>query len=87
MCGRKSIPPLNCVIKQSAMKTYRGTGCTVGVGRATDWKARILFSGRTIFSLLFPPHRFQVDSGAHPASSPMGTKISYPGGKAAGALS
>jgi hypothetical protein len=32
-------------------------------------------------------HRVQNGSGAHPASYPMGTKSSFPGGKAAGAWS
>jgi hypothetical protein len=30
-------------------------------------------------------HRIQNSSGAHPASYPMGTRGSFPGGKAAGA--
>jgi hypothetical protein len=30
-------------------------------------------------------HRVQKRSGAHPASYPMGTRCSFPGGKAAGA--
>jgi hypothetical protein len=30
-------------------------------------------------------HRIQTGSGAHPASYPMGTKGSFPGGKAVGA--
>jgi hypothetical protein len=30
-------------------------------------------------------HRVQTGSGAHPASYPMGTRGSFPGGKAAGA--
>jgi hypothetical protein len=30
-------------------------------------------------------HRVQNNSGAHPASYPMGTRDSFPGGKAAGA--
>jgi hypothetical protein len=38
--------------------------------------------GLGIFSL---HHRIQKDSGAHPASYPMGTRGSFPGGKAAGA--
>jgi hypothetical protein len=58
------------------------------------WPA-LIFSGVTIrgsmvrfpagarnFSLL---HRVQNDSGAHPASYSMGTRCSFPGGKAAGA--
>jgi hypothetical protein len=32
-------------------------------------------------------HRVQTGSGAHPASYPMGTRDSFPGGKAAGAWS
>jgi hypothetical protein len=32
-------------------------------------------------------HRVQNGSGAHPASYPMGTRGSFPGGKAAGAWS
>jgi len=32
-------------------------------------------------------HRFQTGSGAHPASYPMGTRVSIPGGKAAGSWS
>jgi hypothetical protein len=32
-------------------------------------------------------HRVQTGSGAHPASDPMGTRGSFPGGKAAVALS
>jgi hypothetical protein len=39
-------------------------------------------SGAGNFSL---HHRVQKDSGAHPASYPMGTRSSFPGGKAAGA--
>jgi hypothetical protein len=30
-------------------------------------------------------HAIQTDSGAHPASYPMGTRDSFPGGKVAGA--
>jgi hypothetical protein len=32
-------------------------------------------------------HHFQTESGAHPASYPMGTSGSFPGGKAVGARS
>jgi hypothetical protein len=35
----------------------------------------------------FSHHRVQNGSGAHPASNPMGTRGSFPGGKAAGAWS
>jgi hypothetical protein len=33
----------------------------------------------------FPHHHVQTGSGAHPASIPMDTRVSLPGGKAAGA--
>jgi hypothetical protein len=33
----------------------------------------------------FSLHRVQNGSGAHPSSCPMGTRVSFPGGKAAGA--
>jgi hypothetical protein len=33
----------------------------------------------------FSVHRVQHGSGAHPASYPVGTKVSFPWGKAAGA--
>jgi hypothetical protein len=40
------------------------------------WTTRVLFlTGRGIFSLR---HRVQTDSGAHPASYPVGTKSSFP---------
>jgi len=38
--------------------------------------------GAANFSLY---HRVHTDSGPHPASYPVGTGISFPGGKAAGA--
>jgi hypothetical protein len=45
--------------------------------------ARVRFpTGAGNFSL---HHCVQNDSGAHPASSPIGTRGSFPGGKAAGA--
>jgi hypothetical protein len=46
-----------------------------------DWGSRVRFpAGVGNFSLY---HRVQNGSGAHPASYPMGTRGSYPGGKAA----
>jgi hypothetical protein len=48
-----------------------------------DRGSRVLFpEGARHFSL---HHRFQNGSGAHPASYPMGTRVSFLGGKAAGA--
>jgi hypothetical protein len=58
------------------------------VGTATgygldDRGSRVRFpAGGGNFSL---HHRVQNGSGAHPASYPMGTRGSFPGGKAAGA--
>jgi hypothetical protein len=51
--------------------------------RLDDQGSRVpLSAGTGNFSL---HHRFQNGSGAHPASCPMGTRGSFPGGKAAGA--
>jgi hypothetical protein len=48
-----------------------------------DGVSRVRFPARAgNFSL---HHRVQNGSGAHPASYPMGTRGSFPGGKAAGA--
>jgi hypothetical protein len=57
-------------------------GIALGYG-LDDWSSRLRFSaGAGNFSL---HHHVQNDSGAHPASYPMGTRGSFPGGKAAGA--
>jgi hypothetical protein len=51
--------------------------------RLDDRDSRVRFPARAgSFSL---HHRVQTGSGAHPASYPMGTRGSFPGGKAAGA--
>jgi hypothetical protein len=48
-----------------------------------DWGSRVRFPpGAGNFS---PHHRVQNGSGAHPVSYPMGTRGSFPGGKAVGA--
>jgi hypothetical protein len=50
-----------------------------------DRGSRVRFpAGAGDFSL---PHRVRNGSGAHPASYPMGTRGSFPRGKAAGAWS
>jgi hypothetical protein len=55
-------------------------GIALGYG-LDDWGSRIRFlEGAGNFSL---HHRVQNGSGAHPASYPMGTGGSFPGGKAA----
>jgi hypothetical protein len=59
-------------------------GIQLGYG-LDDWDSRVrLPAGTGNFS---PHHRVQSDSGAHPASYPMGTMDSFPGSKAAGAWS
>jgi hypothetical protein len=56
-------------------------GIALGYG-LDDWGSRVRFpAGTGNFSL---HHRVQNGSGTHPASSPMGTKGSFPEGKAAG---
>jgi hypothetical protein len=48
-----------------------------------DWGSRVRFpAGAGNFSL---HHRLQNGSGTHPASYPMGTRVSFSGGKATGA--
>jgi hypothetical protein len=57
-------------------------GIALGYG-LNDRGSRVRFLvGAGNFSL---HNRVQKDSGAHPASYPMGTRGSFPGGKAAGA--
>jgi hypothetical protein len=57
-------------------------GMALGYG-LDDWGSGVQFpAGAGNFSL---HHHVQNGSGAHPASYPMGTKGSFPGGKAAGA--
>jgi hypothetical protein len=59
-------------------------GIVLGYG-LDDGGSRVRFpAGAGDFSL---HHRVQNGSGAHPASYPMGTRGSFPGGKAAGAWS
>jgi len=56
--------------------------CSVGISTGCRLDDRGLGSGAGNFSLL---HRVQTGSEARPASYPMGTGGSFPGGKAAGA--
>jgi hypothetical protein len=57
-------------------------GIALGYG-LDDWGSRVRFPTGT--GNFFPHHRVQNGSEAHPASYPMGTTGSFPGGKAAGA--
>jgi hypothetical protein len=55
-------------------------GIALGYG-LDDWGSRVRFPAEAgNFS-----HRVQNDSAAHSASYPMGTRVSFPGGKAVGA--
>jgi hypothetical protein len=57
-------------------------GAALGYG-LDDRGSRVRFpAGTGKFSL---HHRVQNGSGTHPDSYPMGTRVSFPGGKAAGA--
>jgi hypothetical protein len=74
---------LSCkVLSQGGMS--RDSSVSIALGyRLDDGGSRVRFpAGAGDFSL---HHRFQNGSGAHPASYPMGTRGSFPGGKAVGA--
>jgi hypothetical protein len=69
---------IDCIYKSrdSSVGTELGYGLD-------DRSSRVLFpAGTGNFSL---HHRVHTESGAHPASYPVGTRGSFPGGKAAGA--
>jgi hypothetical protein len=67
-----------CQLKKSRDSSV---GITLGYG-LDDCGSRVRFpTGAGNFSL----HRIQNGSGAHPASYPIGTRGSFPGGKATGA--
>jgi hypothetical protein len=64
------------------MSRCSSVGIALGYG-LDDRGSRVQFpEGTGNFSL---HHRVQNGSGAHPASYPMGTRGSFPGGKAVGA--
>jgi hypothetical protein len=66
---------LDCVGHDSSVSIALGYGLDI-------WGSRVRFpAGAGNFSL---HHRIQNSSGAHPASYPMGTSGSFPGGKVAG---
>jgi hypothetical protein len=62
----------------------RDTSVGIALGYGLDDRgSRVRFpAGTGNFSLY---HRLQNGSGAHPVSYPMGTRVSFSGGKAAGA--
>jgi hypothetical protein len=66
----------DCQSRDSSVGTALGYGLN-------DRGSRVRFPARAgNFSLHY---RVQNGSGAHPASYPVGTRVSFPGGKAAGA--
>jgi hypothetical protein len=70
---------LTIILKKSCDSSV---GIALGYG-LDDRSSRVRFpTGAGNFSR---HHRIQNDSGAHPASYPMGIRDSFPGGKAAGA--
>jgi hypothetical protein len=68
-------------VNSSTQSRYSSVGIALGYG-LDDRGSRVRFpAGTGNFSI---HHRIQTDSGAHPASYPMGTRGSFPGGKTAG---
>jgi hypothetical protein len=67
-----------------AISITRGAGIAqwYSTGLWAGWSGVWIPAGAGNFAL---HHRVQTGSGAHPASYPMGTRGSFPGGKAAGA--
>jgi hypothetical protein len=74
------VTPCSLVEIQKSLSRVRSRDSSVG--RATGWMAWVRFTAVQDFPLL---HSVQTGSGAHLASYPMGTRGSFPGGKAAGA--
>jgi hypothetical protein len=70
-------PPHNLLTRARTAQWY-STGLRAG------WSGDRVPAGAVNFSL---HHRVQTESGAHPASYLMGTRGSFPGGKAAGGWS
>jgi hypothetical protein len=72
----------NPIVRPKFESRDSSVGITLGYG-LDDRGSRVRFpAGAGNFSL---HHRVQNDSAAHPATYPMGTRSSFPGGKAAGA--
>jgi hypothetical protein len=78
------IKSINFMLYMSWKSRDSSAGIALGYG-LDDRGSRVRFpAGAGNFSF---HHRIQNGSGTHPASYPMGTKASFHGGKAAGALS
>jgi hypothetical protein len=72
------------ILKSACMRRDSSVGIALGYGLDDRGSWFRFPEGAGTFSL---HHRVQNVSGAHPASYPMGTRVSFPGGKAAGACS
>jgi hypothetical protein len=62
-------------------ETVRSRDSSVGIERGCGLVGRVQFAEGAIYCFLL--HRVQTGPGAHPASYPMGTGGSFPGGKTA----
>jgi hypothetical protein len=76
-----NIIPLEATTFSYYLIPYCSVSIALGYG-LDDRHFRVrLLAGAGNFSL---HHHIQNSSGAHPASYPMGTRVSFPGGKVAG---
>jgi hypothetical protein len=81
-CNKKFNFLFYVYVIQKSKSPDGSVGIALGYG-LDDRGSKVRFpAGAGNFSL---HHRLQNGSGAHPASYPMGTRGSFPGGKAAGA--
>jgi hypothetical protein len=83
-CSLSRIPVLLNTINYSCFNPNKSRDSSVGIvtGYGLDDRGFRFTAGAGNSSL---HHRVQTGSGAHPASYPMGTRGSFPMGKAAGA--
>jgi hypothetical protein len=80
---RRSIRAMPHLVRDSAVHYFYDSSVVIALGYGLDDRgSRVRFpAGAGNFSLY---HRIQNGSGAHPASYQMGTRGSFPVGKAAG---
>jgi hypothetical protein len=76
-----SIAQFNCGVCHFSKSRDSSVSIALGYGLDGHGSKVRLLAGAVNFSL---HHRVQNGSGAHPASYPMGTRGSFPGGKPAG---
>jgi hypothetical protein len=84
VCSLYSYTQILEYLIRSSMCKFESRDSSVGIATGYGLNARVRFPAVKDFSLL---HSIQTDSGAHPASYPMGTGGSFPGGKAGEAWS